>query len=74
MKAIKSFKKGSAPGPDGLRTEHLKVIVKTVPPNRQDKVIDAITELVNIMAVGTVPDTVAPYLCGATLHAGIKRD
>ena len=52
----------------------MKVIVKTVPPNRQDKVIDAITDLVDRMAAGTVPDTVAPYLCGATLHAGNKKD
>ena len=74
VKAIKSFKKGTAPGPDGLRAEHLKVLRKNNVPNREDKVIGSITDLVNCMAAGKVPDVVAPFLCGATLHAGLKKD
>ena len=74
VKAIKSFKKGTAPGPDGLRAEHLKVMLKNNVPNREDRVIGSITDLVNCMAAGKVPDVVAPYLCGATLHAGLKKD
>ena len=74
IKAIRSFKKGSAPGPDGLRAEHLKVAIKLSPPNRQDKAADAITKLVNTMGAGAVPLIVAPYLSGACLHAGLKKD
>ena len=73
-KAIKSFKRCSAPGPDGLRAEHLKVAIKLAPPNRQDKAADAITKLVNIMGAGAVPAIVAPFLSGARLHAGLKKD
>ena len=42
QRAIKSFRKGSAPGPDGLRAEHLKVAIKST-PSRQDKAEEAIT-------------------------------
>ena len=45
--AVKSFRKGSAPGPDGLRAEHLKVAIKLAPPNRQDKTGETLTGLVN---------------------------
>ena len=31
-------------------------------------------KLVNVMAGGGVPDSVAPFLCGARLHAGNKKD
>lgn len=72
-RAIKSFRKGSAPGPDGLRAEHLKVAIKTT-PSRQDKAEEAITKFVNMMAAGSVPDAVAPFLSGARLHAGKKKD
>ena len=73
-KAINSFRRGSAPGPDGLRAEHLKVAIKFAAPNRQDKAIDAITKIVNLMASGSVPDIVAPFISGAMLHAGLKKD
>ena len=72
-KAIKSFRRGSAPGPDGLRAEHLKIAIKSAPPNRTDKATDAITKVVNIMASGAVPSAVAPFIAGALLHAGLKK-
>ena len=28
----------------------------------------------NVMVGGNIPDCVAPYLCGARLHAGLKKD
>ena len=33
-----------------------------------------VLKLVNIMAKGRIPDQVAPFLCGARLHAGKKKD
>ena len=71
---MKTFRKGSAPGPDGMRAEHLKVAMKCTTPGRQDNTVQAVTRLVNAMAAGSVPDMVAPFLSGAKLHAGMKKD
>ena len=73
-KAALSFKKSSAPGPSGQRPEHLKVVLKDAPANRTVKSISALSKVVNLMARGEVPPQVAPYLCGARLHAAIKKD
>ena len=73
LNAIKSFRMGSAPGPDRLRAEHLEVALKLTPPNRQDKAGEAITGLVNTLSNGAVPSIVARFLCGARLHAGLKK-
>ena len=67
-----SFKPGSAPGPSGLRAEHLKVAIKSIPRNRTDKAIDAITKLVNVLAAGDLPNEAAPFFCGARLYGGKK--
>ena len=74
MKATQSFRKGSAPGPDGLRAEHLRAATQHAPPNRRIKAEEALTKLVNTMVSGSVPDDVAPFLSGARLHAGNKKD
>ena len=74
MKGIMSFRKGSAPGPSGLRAEHLRAATQSAPPNRRVKALEALSRVVNIMAAGDVPDEVAPYLSGARMHAGIKKD
>ena len=42
-------------------------------PGRQGAAEEAFTKLVNVMAAGDVPDNVAPFLCGARLHAGLKK-
>ena len=73
-KAALSFRKGSAPGPSGLRPEHLNVTLKMAPANRTDRAGAALPRLVNIMAKGEVPEEVAPYLCGARLHGALKKD
>ena len=73
-RAIRSFHKGSAPGHSGLRAEHLKVTVRSSPPDRTDKATEAITNIVNIMVAGKVPVKVAPFLCGARLYAAKKKD
>ena len=72
-KAAQRFRKGSAPGPSGLRPEHLKIALQAA-PNRKDKALQALTRLVNKMAAGEVPATVAPYLSGERLHAANKKD
>jgi hypothetical protein len=73
MKAVGKFRRGSAPGPSGLRPEHLKCALKAA-PNRGDRALEGLTKLLNIMVAGAVPESVAPFLCGARLHAALKKD
>ena len=73
MKGILSFRRGSAPGPTGLRAEHLRAATQSAPPNRRSKALEAVARLVNVMSDGDVPEEVAPYLSGARLQAGIKK-
>ena len=72
-KSVKRFRRGSAPGPSRLRPESVKAALKA-PPNRNDKALVGLTKLVYGMMAGKVPATVAPYLCGARLHAAMKKD
>ena len=72
-KALKRFKKGSAPGLDGMRAEHLMQAVGNINNARQSKVLGTLTRLVNVMMKGQIPDSVAPYLCGGRLHAALKK-
>ena len=74
LQAAQSFRKGSAPGPSGKRPEHLKGATKASPGTTADRALQALTKLVNAMAAGRVPASVAPYLCGARLHAARKKD
>ena len=73
LDAANKFKKGSAPGPSGLRPEHLKSVVRAA-PNRKDRALSNMTKLVNLIMSGKVPESVAPFLCGARLHAANKKD
>ena len=73
-KASLSFRRGTAPGPGGFRPEHLRTAIKGAPANRAVRAGAALTRLVNLMAAGRVPEEVAPYLCGARLHAAKKKD
>ena len=57
-----------------MRPEHFKAILKSTSANLVEKCLVALVKLVNVMAAGKVPDSVAPYLCGARLHAAKKKD
>ena len=72
LKSVDRFRNGSAPGPSGLRPEHLKAALRSA-PNRRDRALHNLTALVNTMMKGKVPSSVAPYLCGARLHAANKK-
>ena len=72
-RAATNFRKGSAPGPSGLRPEHLRAALLSS-NSRKDSTLVALTRFVNRMLAGEVPTAVAPYLCGARLHAGNKKD
>ena len=66
-RALKSFPNGSAPGPSGLRSNHLKQAVFCPSPDRANHVFTCLTRLVNLLCAGKVPEGVIPHLCGASL-------
>lgn len=67
FKALKSFPTGSAPGPSGLRANHLKEAVLCPSPDCSARAIRALTNVVRCLCAGNVPREVVPHLCGATL-------
>ena len=63
--AIMSLPNGSAGGPDGLRPQHLKDLLAVC--TSEDPLLGAITDLVNLLLDGKVPDPVRPVLFGGEL-------
>ena len=72
--AMMGFKAGTAPGPDGLRAEHLKEAKAARTEGRGAASVVALSRLVNIMAEGKVPVEVTPYMCGGNLYAAVKKN
>ena len=52
---VKSFPKGSAPGPSGLRPSHLRS-----PADRASQVLTSLTKFVNLLATGQAPSSIFP--------------
>ena len=73
-KALKSFPNGSAPGPSGLRSNHLKEAVFCPSPDRASRALRSLSQLVNILCAGNVPNGVIPHLCGASLLPCKKKN
>ena len=71
LNALISFPKGSAPGPSGLRPQHL---LDGVRGPDQRVALEALADAVNTLAFGRVPHCLAPAIAGASLHALQKPD
>ena len=65
-KMLKSFSRGTAPGPTGLRAQHLKDAVRSA---HGDEAIEQITSTCNLLARGNAPEFFAQHLAGASLMA-----
>ena len=65
-KMLKSFSRGTAPGPTGLRAQHLKDAVRSA---HGDEAIEQITSICNLLARGDAPEFLAQHLAGASLMA-----
>ena len=63
---VKAFPRGSAPGPSGLRPQHLKDALQTAA--HRDEVLQQLLGLANLFAKGQAPAGVADYLAGASLE------
>ena len=69
--ALKTFPRASAPGPSGLRADHIKETLATA---HGDEVTAHLVSLCQLLAKGEAPTVVAPYLGGARLHALPKKN
>ena len=72
FQAVKQFKAGSAPGPSGLRVEHLKEIGGRG-QGRGMACLAALTGVLNKMSTGKMPKEAAPCFCRANLFMAIKK-
>jgi hypothetical protein len=70
-KAIKSFPRGSAGGPSGLRPQHLK---DAMVAGWGDEVARQLRNVANKMARGEIPEAARPYVLGAALTALAKPE
>ena len=66
LTAARSFRRGSAAGPSGLRGDHLREALGTP---HCDEVAAHLADVVRILAAGTAPPELAPHLAGAALFA-----
>ena len=65
-KMLKSFSRGTAAGPTGLRAQHLKDAVRSA---HGDEATEQLTSIINLLARGDAPTLVAQHLAGASLMA-----
>ena len=71
-KEVRAFPHGSAPGPTGMRPQHLKDALTS--QAHRDEVADQLRNLVNLLARGQAPSSVAELFAGASLVALAKKD
>ncbi len=70
-KMVRSFLKGSAGGPSGLKPQHIK---DAAIPGCEDELFRVLAVVLSMLARGDVPQEVRPFLCGASLVALPKED
>ena len=68
-RALRSFPASSAPGPSGLRVQHLR---DACLPGSTDSFLDQLTTLVSFLSNGQACPAAAPFLAGANLVAAPK--
>ena len=73
-KALSSFGPGSAGGPDGLRPGHLKALTSRKTAEAGMRLLASLTEFVNLVLRGEVPEFARKVFYGASLCALGKKD
>ena len=73
-KAVFAFPAGSAGGPDGLRPQHLKDIMRSTKDDLDSTFLSALTAFIGQVVAGNVPQAVRPHFFGATLIGLSKED
>ncbi|XP_063618720.1 uncharacterized protein LOC134791601 [Cydia splendana] len=74
LAAVMSFQNGSAGGLDGLSPQHLKDLLCGATGDAGERLLDGITQLINLMLSGKVCSEVLGILYGANLCALKKKD
>jgi hypothetical protein len=72
-KTVSNFKKGSACGSDGLRSDHIQAFIKGDSVASQ-KFKTTLTSHVNLLLSGRFPPMLAPFIAGAPVTALTKPD
>ena len=67
LRAALSFPPGSGAGPSGFRPMFLRELLQCGPSTVQDNLLDSLTKLVNLLANGHAPLSLAPHFAGARL-------
>ena len=74
VSAVTSFPAGSAAGPDGIRPAHLKDLMSRESGEAGEELRNALTEFINVVLKGEVPDFATSLFYGASLCALSKKD
>ena len=74
IQAVLSFFTSCAGGPDGLRPQHLKDLVTYSLSEGPNMLIGSLTEFVNLVICGKVPESAHPFFFGASLACLGKKD
>ncbi|XP_055347987.1 uncharacterized protein LOC129595098 [Paramacrobiotus metropolitanus] len=72
--AIRSFPRGSAAGPDGLRPQHLIDIVGGKMDDHSGQFCESLAAVLNVVLEGKVPADIRPAFFGGKLLALRKKD
>uniref|UniRef100_A0A1X7SDZ4 Reverse transcriptase domain-containing protein n=1 Tax=Amphimedon queenslandica TaxID=400682 RepID=A0A1X7SDZ4_AMPQE len=72
-KSVLSFPPDSAPGPTGLRPNHLKEGIRCPSPSTAANFLLRLTQFTSLLTSGLLPQAIAPHLCGASLLASRKK-
>ena len=72
--ALNSFRNGTAPGGSQARVSFLKDALTIPAGDADERLSGALTEVINLLAKGIVPDGVAPWIAGAPLYPLRKKD
>ena len=73
-KVLLSTPTGLAPGPSGLRIEHLRTIIEDRRPSIEPALLESLTLLANAAVAGRLPLSLQPFLFGGPLAPVIKKD
>ena len=74
FRAIRSFPRGSAGGPDGLRPQHLLDLTSASAERGGVVLLSALASFTSHVANGNTPDCIQPYFFGASLIPLSKKD
>ena len=71
LNALLSFHSLSAGGPTACRAAHFREAISS---DRGNSLLSTMTRLINFLAAGKAPPTIAAYLCGGNLFAALKKN